>query len=126
MPTVATLTAGPRVLPVYRYHGHSNDLSEFLFEVEVDAHALSDMGVLDFKEIVTAPLPKSRFCLFTLISQPLSTRTLVAVAGGSEDGRNRGRGGGARRQFAAVRICTYVSIERSSHLPHTICASINT
>ena len=56
MPTVATLTAGPRVLPVYRYHGHSNDLSEFLFEVEVDAHALSDMGVLDFKEGTLYPL----------------------------------------------------------------------
>lgn len=59
VPTVATVTTGPRVLPVYRYHGHSNDLSEFLFEVEVDTHALSDMGVLNFKELVNAPLKDS-------------------------------------------------------------------
>jgi hypothetical protein len=51
---VATVTAGPRKLPVYRFHGMIDDLSDFLFEVEVERDG--DMGVLDFKEIVAAKM----------------------------------------------------------------------
>ena len=54
--SVATVTTGPRALPVYRFHGQQDDLSEFLFEVEVDAKALDDMSVLDFKEIVAVKM----------------------------------------------------------------------
>jgi hypothetical protein len=53
---VATVTTGPRQLPVYRFHGRHDDLSDFLFEVEVEAATMDDMGVLEFKEIVAAKL----------------------------------------------------------------------
>ena len=51
---VATVTTGPRKLPVYRFHGRHDDLSDFLFEVEVDAETMDDMGVVEFKEIIAA------------------------------------------------------------------------
>eukprot|EP01043_Picozoa_sp_COSAG02_P008412 COSAG02_NODE_268_length_26526_cov_28.495554_19_plen_1158_part_00 len=57
--SVATVTTGPKTLPVYRFHGHEDDLSEFLFEVEIETHALDCIGMLDFKEIVSAKLEEA-------------------------------------------------------------------
>jgi hypothetical protein len=54
--TVGVVTSGPRKLPVYRYRGQRDDTTSFLFEVEVDAATIGDMGVPEFKAVVAAKM----------------------------------------------------------------------
>jgi hypothetical protein len=71
------VTSGPRKLPVYRYRGRHDDLTDFLFEVEVDAATMGDMGVLEFKEIVAATMVATE----DLAAAPASNLRLCEMGG---------------------------------------------